>query len=398
MKINRNDFVASLSFALDFLEISLRADVTNHGKRVCLTANKIARALGLGSNETLDLYACSMLHDNGFTHEAYNALSENGVDRLERMASHCVVGERNMESFPFLEKRENVIKYHHEQYDGSGNFHIKGDDIPLFSRIILLADDVEIAWRLGRSPDDIMDMIKSGRGAKYSPDICDSFGEISRHTSFWLSLGDIFINDELKNSAPEGKPDIGLTEMFSMSEIMCRIIDAKSPFTGKHSRGIAAIAETMADYYGFGETRKGKLVVAANLHDVGKLLIPNKIIDKTGPLTRDEFNEMKGHTFYTRKALEPIKGIEDIVEWASNHHEKLNGLGYPYGLPGSDLSFESQLMACVDIYQALTENRPYRQPISAAEVSSIMTKMATDGLINRDVTADLIERFSDNVA
>ena len=98
------------------------------------------------------------------------------------------------------------------------------------------------------------------------------------------------------------------------------------------------------------------------MHDIGKLIVSNDILEKPGKLTEYEFAEMKDHAAATYRILSKIKGIPDIVEWAANHHEKLNGKGYPRALSEKDLSFEEQLMACIDIYQALTEKRPMRKP------------------------------------
>jgi HD-GYP domain-containing protein (c-di-GMP phosphodiesterase class II) len=398
MLINRNEFIFSISFALDFLEMGMRDNITNHNKRVCLIANRVAQALNLDDQDQFDLFAYSMLHDNGMTHDVYNATSENGEDVLESSLSHCIIGEKNLLPFPFLRKRRNIIKYHHENYDGSGYFGITGDGIPLFSQIIAAADKAEMSYRVYSDKEDVIRSIVKNRGSKYSPEICDAFAEVSRHRSFWLSLDDMFIHNELKNCISERITDVELSDLLPFSEILSGIIDEKSPFTGQHSRGISRIAGIMAKQYDFTEGDRIKLIVAANLHDVGKIVIPNSIIDKNGKLTPEEFDIMRGHTFYTRKALEPVKGLEDIVEWASNHHEKLDGTGYPYGIPGNKLPFESQLIACVDIYQALTEKRPYRESLSFSKVADIMTQMAKDRLINRGIVSDMLAYFSDEAA
>ncbi|MDR1885765.1 MAG: HD domain-containing protein, partial [Synergistaceae bacterium] len=196
---------------------------------------------------------------------------------------------------------------------------------------------------------------------------------------------------EIRRAMPRFDIDMNLQELLAISMILCNIIDAKSPFTGTHTKGIASIAGKMADYFGFDEERRVKLVVAANLHDLGKIVVPNAIIDKNGKLSHDEFAVMKAHTYYTRKALEPVKGLEDIVEWAANHHEKLDGSGYPYGFSREALCFESQLLACVDIYQALTETRPYRESLPPDRVRSIMMNMAGSDYINGDIASQVIE-------
>lgn len=121
--------------------------------------------------------------------------------------------------------------------------------------------------------------------------------------------------------------------------------------------------------------------IAALLHDIGKLSIPNCILDKNGKLTSEEMRIMRSHTYYTRLILSKIDGFEDITDWASNHHEKLNGKGYPLGLSEEEISLESRIMAICDIYEALTADRPYRQGMSMENAFKIIETMVKSGEI-----------------
>lgn len=137
-----------------------------------------------------------------------------------------------------------------------------------------------------------------------------------------------------------------------------------------------------------------KLIIAADLHDLGKLAISNDILDCPRKLTDEEFELVKKHVYYTRIALQEIKGFEDITEWASNHHKKLNGKGYPFGKTEKDLDFNSRLMACLDIYQALTEERPYREGLIHKEAMKILYEMCSRGFIDGNITEDIDRVFS----
>lgn len=390
IEVNRNEFVSAFAFALDFLEAGLRKNVTNHNKRVSLIAVFMGENMGLNKEELFDLYAYAMLHDNGITHKVYNALSENGHDHLESSLSHCVTGERNLADFPFLVKRENIITYHHEAFDGSGYFGVSGDAIPLFSRIIALADTVEIMYRRYSDKADIIEQVQKSKGKKFSPLIAEAFLSTAGNIAFWLALDDMFINSELCKRVPNFVITTELAEMLPIANIMSGIIDSKSPFTAVHSKGLAYKTGVMADYYHFDEDKKMKLLIAANLHDVGKLVIPNAIIDKPDKLNDAEYEIIKTHTYYTRKVFESVKGFEDVTEWASNHHEKLNGRGYPLGFDRGKLDFESQLLACMDIYQALTEDRPYRVPLTHREATEILHSMVKRDEINGDIVNDIM--------
>ena len=98
-------------------------------------------------------------------------------------------------------------------------------------------------------------------------------------------------------------------------------------------------------------------------------------------ITSPTFNIVKSHAYYTNLILSPISGFDDVRMWASNHHEKLNGTGYPNKLTDKDLSLESRILAVCDIYQALTEDRPYRDGLSQKKSFDILEKMASDNLI-----------------
>lgn len=188
--------------------------------------------------------------------------------------------------------------------------------------------------------------------------------------------------------------DLSYAEVREITEVLSNIIDAKSKFTERHSRGLAEKADIMAKFYAYDDEQRTKLVIAADLHDLGKLLIPNSILEANRALNEDEIAQIQSHTYYTRKVLSQIDGFQDITEWASNHHEKLNGTGYPYGKTAEDLDFNSRLMGCLDIYQALTEDRPYRKGMNHAKAIKIMADMADNKLIEPVIVADVNEVFS----
>ncbi len=287
-----------------------------------------------------------------------------------------------------------MILYHHERYDGSGFFGMKGDRIPLYSRIISLADYVAVRDAMNLTGEQILDCIK--RDARlFDPALLDAVQALGRHVEFWLGMDDMFVQNALISMLPKVSQELDYKQIRGISQIFSRIIDAKSPFTGSHSRGISDKTGFICQYYEFDDTTYWKMRIAADLHDLGKLAVPNSILDKPAKLNREEFTVIQSHPFYTRKILELINGFEDITEWASNHHEKLNGTGYPFGRGQDSLDFNSRILACVDIYQALTEDRPYRKGMDHDEAMKIMYGMVNDKLIEPSVTEDMDSIFRD---
>ncbi|GHU53076.1 HD family phosphohydrolase [Clostridia bacterium] len=385
--ISRNDFVDALTLSLDFLELGNRNTVTNHNKRVAYIALRIAYALSFSQDDMFDLYAYAVLHDNGIAHSSY----QTDLADCSKVGAHCLRGEENLKHFPFLVKRENILKYHHENFDGSGHFGLKGDEIPLFSQITHMADMTEVMYNRGESRALIISATKEQSGAAFTPELAEVVLTLLRNESFWLSLNDLFISKELRLYMPDREMILDWDGVTEISRVMSKIIDMKSPFTARHSKGLAEKAATMADFYKWDEIKKTKFIIAALLHDTGKLIISNDILDKDGKLTAEEYGAIKSHTFYTRRVLEAVRGFEEITEWAANHHERLSGGGYPYGFDESRLGFEDRLMACLDIYQALTEERPYRHPMEKEGVARILYDMADTRAIDKDIAKEVLE-------
>ncbi|WP_283608761.1 HD-GYP domain-containing protein [Faecalispora anaeroviscerum] len=387
MKLNVNQMLLSFSFTLDFVERDLLKDVTNHTRHVAYICARIAKLRNLPEQDFFDLISYALLHDNGI---ARSLLDRAPVDMagLERNIRHCELGEENVSYFPFNHPIPGVILYHHECYDGSGFFGKRGEEIPFYSRLIALANRVAVEYAQGNAPSNIMDVLRKDAHL-FDPELLQLFYRVSQHGEFWLNMQPMFIEPVLERLLPQQTREFSYRNIRRISRLYSNIIDAKSPFTGGHSRGISKKVGILCRYYGRNEEEYWKMRIAADLHDLGKIMVPNEILDKPGSLTREEIDVIQSHTYYTRKALEMVQGFEDITEWAANHHEKLNGKGYPYGLTAEQLDFNSRLMTCVDIYQALTEDRPYRMALTHADAVGILDTMSRQNLIDASIVNDI---------
>jgi len=132
--------------------------------------------------------------------------------------------------------------------------------------------------------------------------------------------------------------------------------------------------------------------IAGYLHDLGKLAVPQEILEKPAKLNDYEFNIMRSHVFYTYRILANRNGLEQINEWASLHHERLNGKGYPFHLKAADISFGSRIMAVADVFTAIAEDRPYRKGLSKDQIIRTLSHMGVDSLDSKIVNS-LIEKF-----
>ena len=402
MKFNLNQFLLAISDALDFVEIDTLGATKFHSKRVAYIALRIAEFYSFTEDEKFDLCSFSILHDNGLCEEStINTSSQTpnpeNINILEKYTVHCDIGEQNIINFPFLTDHKNIVKYHHERFDGNGYFKLKGDEIPLMAQIISLADTVDNLFHfenisiLNRAK--ICQFINDNIGKFYSKELVENFNKLANKTSFWLDLQSVNLEQKILVRLKDNVIDIEYKDLISLSAVFSRIVDSNSSFTSRHSSGLSDKVGQMATYYNYEEETVSKLIIAANLHDLGKLAIPNAILEKNGKLTHEEFEIIKSHTYYTRQALEKLDGFEEIVNWAANHHEKLNGQGYPYGIDGDKLSFKERLMTCLDIYQALTEDRPYRLGMTHKDTMDILIEQGEKGYIDLSIVKDIDKVF-----
>lgn len=408
MLFNLDEFLMSVSFALDFVEMDILGVSTNHGKRTAYISLKVGEELGLNHKELHDIVALAIMHDNGVSekslHDRVLKVDSVNAKALERAMEHCTIGEENVKHYPFLTEVKNVIRYHHENYDGTGYFNLKGEQIPLMAQIIHLADVIEMNFHLENSSADMKDKIHNFVNKQFnkmfSPKIISAFNHVTENEMFWINLKDNAITKALKTDTPSYSIELTFEEIKGITDVFSRIIDAKSDFTQRHSRDLSKKTALMADFYKLDQDEKMKLIISAGLHDIGKLAVPNDILDSSNKLTEEEFEVIKKHSYYTRIALQEIKGFEEITEWASNHHEKLNGEGYPLGKKEEDLDFNSRLIACLDIYEALTEERPYRKALEHKEAMEILNLMSNRGYIDKIITEDIdfvFSRYGDKI-
>lgn len=354
---------------------------SHHSRRVAYISMKLANFLNLDIITKKTIYISSLLHDIGAVSQLHFS---HTVDSF--IKNHCITGSEILTSFPIFRKMDKIILYHHENFDGSGALHLKGEEIPFESQIIRLSDLVELLYEKDTPPfkqkDFIRNWIKSNSDKIISSTLVDAFLAISQDDMFWFDLENISLLDFILDKiSPDLDIYMSLDEFESIGYIFSNIIDSKSKFTAKHSREISKLAYNISTHLGYNREKCQKMKIAGLFHDVGKLAIPTSILDKNGPLTEDEFSIIKSHAYYTFIILDSIGGIDDICNWASNHHEKLDGNGYPRRINPDSLSEESRIMAVCDIFQALTEDRPYREGMSNDKALAIIEDMTEKNLV-----------------
>ena len=279
------------------------------------------------------------------------AVTRVGSESGAEMARLMGLSERTAEAIASLD----------EHWDGQGNPEgLDGTEIPLLSRIMLLAQTLEVCFATCGS-DAALEVVKERSRRWFDPDLVKAAFSLNRRGALWTDV----MSDEVSSLVLRQEPfrmmlREGHTTLDSICKAFAQIVDAKSPFTSTHSNGVANAAVAIARTFGLNSDRVLFLRHAALLHDIGQLAVPNSILIKPGKPSEAEWNILRRHPFHTWNILRRIPGFEDLAEVAASHHEKLDGSGYCRGLAAPQLTLEARILAVADTFAALSAKRPYR--------------------------------------
>jgi HD-GYP domain-containing protein (c-di-GMP phosphodiesterase class II) len=388
MNIRMDKLIKAIADALDIVEGELLGASTHHGKRVAALAAAIGQRFGMDEARLRALTICALMHDNALTE--YILAEREGNYHDPSMKLHCEYGQKNIDTFDL--NVAGYILYHHERPDGRGPYNKKANEIPPGAAIIEIADIIDVVHHLQRiSPAELPHIHKSitkGIGTIFAADAAEAMLDVLDEEML-LSLKDDSIVATSERFIRPWIMNVENDFIIRLAEFVPRIIDYKSKFTKTHCTGIAEKARHMSIAYRYSSSLRAQVYLAAALHDIGKLATPASILEKPGPLIYEEFDIIKEHVHLTYKLLKDIDGLENISVWASNHHEKLDGSGYYFGKKADDLDFNSRLLACLDIYQALIEERPYHTGKDHKAAMEMLSDMGRRGLLDVGIIRDL---------
>ncbi len=172
---------------------------------------------------------------------------------------------------------------------------------------------------------------------------------------------------------------------------LANIIEAKDKYTDGHTRRVGIISKKLGERLNLSEESLNNLEIAGIIHDIGKVGVPEGILNKPGKLTTEEFEIIKKHSEIGENILRPLGSLNRCMQPVRNHHEKLNGTGYPDGLVGNDISIETRIIGVADIFDALYSDRPYREKLPMEEVKEIILRDTKAGCLDERVVAELFK-------
>ena len=369
-------------------------DDTQHGKRVGYMAWQCADHLEIEGFTAEDLLVAGLLHDIGVSSSREHELLVTLVD-WEKSSFHCAEGVKLLENLPFYHKYIDVVRYHHTHWDKLQPLPISNSSKQAASLIFLMDRvDALLFQYLAQNPDDeaiharefIHTNLSQLDGFFYPP-LVEAFVKASTIDAFWFNLEKSHLSRYLQHLDFEKSITLDLVSTEAVALILAAAVDAKSPFTAEHSLNVGALAYYIAKQLELDEARCQQLKIAGYLHDIGKLHIPDNILEKEGPLNAKETVAMHRHGFEAQDILERVTSFKEIALWACQHHEFLDGSGYPYQLKGDQIPFESRILTIADIFQALAQKRPYRDSMPVNQVMQILTELAEQGKIDTQIMA-----------
>jgi HD-GYP domain-containing protein (c-di-GMP phosphodiesterase class II)/DNA-binding CsgD family transcriptional regulator len=282
----------------------------------------------------------------------------------------------------------DTVEQSFERWDGRGVPRgIAGTEILLTSRLVNLADVVGVFYGAG-GVDAAVAVARERSGTQFDPELVDTFA---------AAAGELFT--ELEETEPWSAVTGGdeasrywlAHERLDVAlEAVADFVDVKSPWTIGHSRGVAALVAEAAPHYGLNGEEATRLRRAALVHDLGRLGVPNSIWDKPGPLGPAELERARMHVYLTERMLATSPALAPLAAIAGQHHERLDGSGYPRGLTGGNITPAGRLLAAADSYHARLEPRPHRPAQSREQAAAELRADVRAGRIDADAAAAVL--------
>ncbi len=385
MNIDLRRIVYVLADALDLVGVDDEA----HGKRVAFMAVRAAEVLGLAPADRDDLLLAGLLHDCGVSSTREHGNLAGGLDWVGEDA-HCERGAALVAKFRPLAHLAPVIRRHHTHAVDLEPLDMAERD-KLLANLVYAADRVDVlavadAGDILLARDGICRVVRENLGTRFRHDVGGALLEAAEREEFWLTREPRALSSWIGRQFRVAQPQaLSLDDLEALGSMFATIVDAKSPFTASHSHGVAAVARVLAESAGFDWDRARLVGVAALLHDIGKLRVPDAVLDKNGGLDIVERCSMVRHAFDTWQILSRIEGFEEIAKWAAFHHECIDGAGHPFGIRGFELSLESRVIAVADVFQALLQDRPYRAGMPIERAMTIIDGMVYNGKLDAGV-------------
>lgn len=380
----------ALSDALDLVG----ADTFYHGKRVAVMASECARRLGLPKRDRILLFQAGLLRDCGVSSSA----TQQSLLREMHWAQadeHCQRGHDLLAGVPALAPIAPIVRQHHTPWRDMGRLGVD-KRAALLGNLLFIADRANALAVPHLGPDlllyrdSIIQTLARQRDQLFAPMLLDAFLKVARADAFWMLLDARHIQSYLGAMLRETPSQpIDFPGLMQMAGLFAEVADAKGAHMQGHSPAVGRLARRLGELRGLSGERCASLELAGRLHDIGKLRVPDEIMNKTGPLSRAERGVMNRHCFETYQILRRIGGLEEVAVWAAYHHESMLEYGLPFADVGRGVPLESHIVAVAESFQAMAHERPHRAGLAPGQVLDNLRQRVAAGELDAGVV-DLV--------
>lgn len=352
-----------------------------HSDRVALNCLRLARRIGVSDQTTLaQVYFAGLLHDIGEIGVPDNLIYKKGKlseEEFQTLTTHTAIGQQIASQVPVLATAARLILWHHERWDGTGYPEgLTMDETPMLAQVVSLCDAFDNIRRGGlfSKPDDWDKELIRFAGIQFNPSLVRPLIEMTEEGL----ADDIECSPEEEEvlNAMELQEDViaQLREDYIsiIINFLLTLLEAKHKESALHSKRVARLCRRMGAQMKLSEQELQTLVIAGNLHDIGKVGIPNSILDKPGMLDDTEYSAIQKHPQYAATILEPLSGFGEVRAAVLHHHERWNGCGYPDGLGGEDIPLLARVLHLCDLADALTHLRSVPKHFGTEQVRYVI--------------------------
>ena len=424
--IRLSELLSALTFALDLTEGAL----PGHNLRSCVLGMRLAEAIGLPVSQRASLYHALQLKDIGCSsNAAHIAALVGGDDRVLKSAVKLqdwthpwlprphvlrLLWRETLPGAPLSQRLKRLtaiartqhtnnrtmielrcdrgadivrhldmgaavaegVRHLDEHWNGSGYPDgLRREQIPLISRICSVAQSLD-AFAAAYGPDRALRIVRSRSKTWFDPELVWAANSLASERLLWKNCLPTDDVEDTRSAVldldPGLRSDLSTERLDRICETFADVIDTKSPFTFRHSVAVTEVAQAIASELGLSAERRRIIRRAALLHDLGKLGVSNAILDKRGKLSDGEWAAVRQHPALSGSILRRVPALRGVAMLAEEHHERLDGSGYPRRLTARDICLESRVVALADNYAAMVESRPYRDPMDATVAIEIL--------------------------
>jgi HD-GYP domain-containing protein (c-di-GMP phosphodiesterase class II) len=348
-------------------------------------AAKVAEEVG-SQKDVREIFCAALLHDIGgigYPFHITHYLQRHDKTSYNILLSHPIIGAQLVSRLPQMDNAAAFILDHHEWLNGQGYPRSKTKNtISWGSQIIRIADAVDIRLQTEqvRSVKDLSKNLSVNAEREFTQALLDCAGQMLGKKRFFERISHHSAIPALFRATQE---EVGLLyipdkidAIGTTLEVISQIIDMKHPYSSGHSSRVSRYAMAIGLSMNLPHDEITYLKWAGLIHDIGKLNVERHVLNKRSKLTNREYRSIQQHARFTNEILRMLPSLQEVIPYAASHHEYYDGSGYPQGLKGEQIPIGARILCICDAFDAMTSNRPYRNPLDPAAACKEIKQLA----------------------